>query len=227
MSINKIKTIKKIVGQIVVETGLHIGGSVESMEIGGIDNPVIRNGSDNKPYIPGSSIKGKMRSLTEWDTGNLYIGSGKGKIHGCSDTESVLNCPVCRVFGVSASKDLESGPTRLLVRDAFISKDSPTDIELTEVKMENSINRITAEANPRPLERVIPGLSFDLDISYRVIDMGDEGKKDEENFDKVVLKALALIEQDCLGGAGSRGCGKVRFDNLKDENGEAIKLPNV
>jgi CRISPR-associated protein Csm3 len=227
----KILKVKKITGQIVVETGLHIGGSVESMEIGGIDNPIIRNSANEQPYIPGSSLKGKMRSLMEWDTGQLYIGTGKGQIHNCKSSEQALKCPICRVFGVSASKDLLIGPTRLIVRDCDLSNESldffRTGQQITEIKSENSINRITAEANPRPLERVVPGVSFDMDIQFKVIDLDDGGKTDEENFENVVLRALALVQQDCLGGAGSRGCGKVRFEGLRDENGNPIELPKL
>ena len=81
-------------------------------------------------------------------------------------------------------------------------------------------------ANPRPMERVVPGVTFDLEIVYRVLDTGDDGKTDEKYFDEVVLTALALVQADCLGSAGSRGCGKVRF-HLKDESGQDIVLPSL
>ncbi len=220
----KINTIKQIKGKICVQTGLHIGGSTETMEIGGVDNPILRNGSNNEPYIPGSSLKGKMRSLMEWHLGKLHP---KGDPF--MDTDP--NCPITRVFGHSASNDNQVGPTRLIVRDCFLSEESRQAFaagqDLTEVKHENSINRITAMANPRPLERVVPGVTFDLDIVYRVIDVGDGGATDERNFTDVVLKALALVERDYLGGAGSRGCGKVKFIDLTDETGQPLQLPTV
>jgi len=220
----KINTIKQLKGKICVQTGLHIGGSTETMEIGGVDNPVLRNGSNNEPYIPGSSLKGKMRSLMEWHLGKLHP---KGDPFMNTDP----NCPITRVFGHIAKNDNNVGPTRLIVRDCFLSDESRKSFadgqDITEVKHENSINRITAMANPRPLERVVPGVTFDLDIAYRVIDSGDGGKTDEQNFADVVLKALALVERDCLGGAGSRGCGKVKFINLTDETGRSLQLPTV
>lgn len=216
---------KKITGIIELVTGLHIGGSSDTMEIGGIDNPIIRNSHDEQPYIPGSSLKGKMRSLIEWQLSKMtFQKNGDTGPCQCSD------CEVCKVFGVSSDKNAKIGPTRLLVSDSFLTKDMKQrgeDYDLTEIKYENSIDRITAKAVPRPLERVIPGVTFSLDISYRVFDMEDSGKIDEDNFDAVVLKALALVEQDCLGGAGSRGCGKIRFLNLRDETGKEIRLPKL
>ncbi len=200
---------KRITGKIIVETGLHIGGSVESMEIGGVDNPILRNKANGEPYIPGSSLKGKMRSLMDWQLGSM---NAKGDTCQCAKPE----CKVCRVFGVSSNKNNHLGPTRLIVRDSFLSDDTKTKftsgMDISEIKHENSINRITAEANPRPLERVVPGVSFELDMVYRVFDInGDNGSADKKYFD-AVIEALGLVEQDCLGGAGSRGCGKVRFE---------------
>ncbi len=219
----KLKTIKKITGKIVVETGLHIGGSVESMEIGGVDNPIIKNPANGEPYIPGSSLKGKMRSLMEWELGKM---GSDGKPCDCAKDD----CPICRIFGSSASNNNQTGPTRLMVRDSFLSKSTrdkfKNGMEITEIKHENSINRITAMANPRPLERVNPGVEFDLDISFKVIDSGDGGSFDEKAFKDVALKALALVQYDSLGGSGSRGCGKVRFE-LKDEKGENLEMPTI
>jgi CRISPR-associated protein Csm3 len=220
----KIKTIKKITGKICVHTGMRIGGSTETMEIGGVDNPILRNPSNNEPYIPGSSLKGKMRSLMEWHLGKL---NPRGDVYSTKDPA----CPITRVFGHNAEKDNPVGPTRLIVRDCFLSGESRKMFQegqdLTEVKHENSINRITAMAMPRPMERVVPGVSFDLDIAYRVLDTEDSGRADEANFTDVVLKALALVQRDYLGGCGSRGCGKVEFKDLKDETGKSLDLPNI
>lgn len=220
----KIKQIKQIKGKIAVLTGLHIGASSETMEIGGVDNPILRNPANEEPYIPGSSLKGKMRSLMEWHMGKL---DPKGDVFMGTDPD----CPITRVFGHSANKDNEVGPTRLIVRDCFLSEESRKAFaagqDITEIKHENSINRITSMANPRPMERVVPGVTFDLDIAYRVIDTGDNGETDETNFKEVVLKAMALLEKDYLGGCGSRGCGKIQFLDLKDEAGKPLELPKV
>lgn len=214
---------RKITGQIRVVTGLRIGASQDTMEISGLDNPIIRNPADNMPYIPGSSLKGRMRSLSEWY--HREVPREGNPIYADPDTRTA------RVFGISAKDDRRVGPTRLVVRDAFLSRDAREGFRagkpITEVKHENSINRLTAMANPRPMERVLPGVAFDFELVYRVLDIGDGGKTDEQNFQDVVLPALALVQADYLGSAGSRGCGQVCFIGLKDENGKPVTLPTI
>jgi CRISPR-associated protein Csm3 len=234
MSDARLKSVRQITGRIVVETGLRIGGSQETMEISGNDNPIIRNPENAEPYVPGSSLKGRMRSLAEWYYGQIPMNGDVTKPDVTSTTS--------RVFGKPAKQPKEdmnsteraaysSGPTRLIVRDALLSEDSRTAFregrQITEVKSENSINRLTAMANPRPMERVLPGVAFDLNIAYRVFEInGDGGKTDEDLFDSVVLRALALVQADALGGGVSRGNGKVRFDNLKVD-GKPVALPEL
>jgi len=221
--------LKKITGQIRVLTGLHIGAGSDKVEIGGMDNPVIRNPATQEPYIPGSSLKGKMRSLLEWKF-DLVQKSG-GKPCGCGRED----CKVCRVFGSANSghgKDAggqsQKGPTRLIVRDAFLSEEDQKKFKagkpIVEEKSENSINRITAVANPRPIERVVPGVTFKFEMVYRVIDTGDGGSTDEEFFETVVKEGLRLLQNDYLGGGGSRGNGRVEFINLQDAAGAAVTL---
>ena len=72
MTIKELKLQKyiSIRAKLVTKTGLRIGGTEEGMSIGGAENPVIRD-YYGKPYIPGSSLKGKMRSLLEQSTGRL------------------------------------------------------------------------------------------------------------------------------------------------------------
>ena len=215
---------KKITGKIVVKTGLHIGAGTDEVHIGGVDSPILRNPLNLEPYIPGSSLKGKMRSIMEWKLNKL---AADGNPCDCGKTE----CPICRVFGSANSKSEETkgrGPTRLIVRDAVLSEKSKElfydSKEIVEVKAENSINRITAKANPRFLERVVPGVEFDFEISYRVIDTGDGGKMDRDYFESVVKESLKILQSDYLGGGGSRGNGQIEFADLKDENGNAITL---
>jgi CRISPR-associated protein Csm3 len=229
----RIKDIRLISGQIEVLTGLRIGANVETMEISGLDNPILRNPANSEPYIPGSSLKGKLRSLAEWHLGELPTPSGD-LVHDCR-----RNGRAARVFGISASREEKNGPTRVLVRDATLSQADRQRFSegqpITEIKTENSINRLTAEPNPRPLERVLPGVRFDYEIVYRILDLGDGGKTDEENLQPVLLMAMRLLEQDYLGSAGSRGCGKVRFvvpdgDGAKPGvlvNGQHRELPEV
>lgn len=219
----KLLNYKSITGSIKAVTGLHIGGSSETIEIGGIDNPVIKNPHTREPYIPGSSLKGKMRSLMEWKLNKI---NEKGDVHRCKDRDNNKTCPICRVFGTMAG-DSTYGPTRIIVRDAELSNDFKEKIKnegliITEEKTENQIDRVSAMAHPRKLERVPAGVIFDVNIHYRVFDMNDNGITDEDYF-KYVLHALYLVQQDALGGYGSRGCGQVEFVNLKVD-GEPINL---
>lgn len=233
MSATKLLKTIKVTGTITVQTGLHIGGSQETMEISGLDNPIIKNPANAEPYIPGSSLKGRMRSLAEWYFAEV---PDQGDV-----TKPKANSQTGRVFGLPAQepskiRDAEQraayqrGPTRLVVRDAPLSNQSRQAFKdgqpLTEIKSENSINRLSSMANPRPMERVLPGVEFDLELLYRVFDVdGDGGAEDERLFREVVLTALALVEADALGGGGSRGNGKVSFHILVD--GQQTQLPKL
>ncbi len=221
----KQNTLKKITGKIIVKTGLHIGAGNDKVEIGGMDTPIIRNPLTREPYIPGSSLKGKMRSLTEWKNGVL----SKSRGNPCSCGEAL--CPICRVFG-SANKsgkgDDAKGPTRIIVRDAVLTEEWKEKFRegkaIVEEKSENSLNRITAAATPRPIERIVPGVEFDFELAYRIIDTGDDGKKDLELFNEVVIQGLKMLQEDYLGGGGTRGNGQIEFKDLKDENNNDITL---
>jgi CRISPR-associated protein Csm3 len=201
-----------IKGKIILETGLRIGGQELGVNIGGIDNPVIRNPLTGEPYIPGSSVKGKMRSLMERLlalplSSNTDEEEGIRK-HECENRE----CKVCRVFG-STSKNGNNMPSRLLVRDAFLTEDSKTkllnmetDLPYTEWKAENTLDRVTCKANPRNFERIPAGAEFEFEIIYTA-ENENHIKEDLEN----IATALELLEDDYLGGNGSRGYGKVKF----------------
>jgi CRISPR-associated protein Csm3 len=217
MKLEKLRTIK---GQIRVVTGLHIGGSNENIQIGGLDNPVIKDPlpGSNAPYIPGSSLKGKLRSLVEIQTGQ-YVQGGKFKGNPCDCGKR--ECPVCPVFGTSAANRPDNlGATRVVVRDAHLSekkdgnpprswRDRFREGDLPmEVKYENSINRITGVANPRPLERVPAGVEFDFNIAFKVFE------NDPADYFNTLLKGMRMLELDALGGSGSRGCGEIKFVNV-------------
>ena len=198
--------IKMITGTIQVVTGLHIGSGNTEMHIGGTDNPVIKNVLKNEPYIPGSSLKGKMRSLLQLYTGNEFDEN------------------VAKLFGVASddkrNKSEEIGTTRLQFWDCFISDSwrkviAQKDTGNTEIKMENTINRKTGTAqNPRNTERVLPDTEFDFKLSLKVFD--------DENLLDIVLGTMKLLEMDSLGGCGSRGYGRIKFKNLQI-NGKDIQ----
>lgn len=221
-----LKHIKRLKGQVRVLTGLHIGGARESIEIGGMDNPVIKNPVTGEPYIPGSSLKGKMRSMLEVALNKIMIDSkGNGIVH---DKCGENGCPVCRVFGNTDDK-VSYGPTRIIVRDAVLNKPKTCEnlrlddddfpvTQIIEEKTENMIDRIRGKAiNPRPQERVVPGSVFDFEILYKVYDVeGDGGATDEDLFRYVKL-AMDMIELDYIGGNGTRGCGQIRFEAREPE----------
>ncbi|MBC8462229.1 MAG: type III-A CRISPR-associated RAMP protein Csm3, partial [Deltaproteobacteria bacterium] len=99
-----------ITGEIHALTGLHIGGGAEGVSIGGIDNIVVRDTLTQEPYIPGSSLKGKMRSLSEKLANlpqNQSIGSGV-RIHTCEKNEEYQNCHVCHIYGLPGERDFSS-----------------------------------------------------------------------------------------------------------------------
>jgi CRISPR-associated protein Csm3 len=206
------KLVKKIKfeGTIVAKTGLHIGGTNSAMAIGGPDKTVVRNPVDNKPYIPGSSIKGKMRSLLEISEGTIEdVNMGVVK-NGPSQNPNHLSA---QIFG-TAKNDETQRPSKLIVRDgALISPEemfTNTDLPYSESKTEVVIDRITSKAMPRQLERVPAGAEFKLDLILNIFE-GDN----EIELVNGVLRCLKLVQDDYLGGSGSRGSGQVIFNNLK------------
>ena len=225
----ELKLLGKVIikGKIKAETGLAIGGSRVGLDIGGVDNPVIKD-AEGKPYIPGSSLKGKMRSLLEKELGlasddkRIWVVKDRVSIHMCNEP----NCKVCNIFGRNNGKQTkvtggeieitETTPTRLIVRDAPLNVESITeemkknlDLEYTEVKFENVIDRITSAANPRQMERVPAGAKFEFEMIYNVFN-----EQDKENL-KEVFKAMQLLEDDYLGSSGSRGYGKIKFEDVE------------
>lgn len=195
--------IKILKGTIELVTGLHIGGGNADVHIGGIDSEVIKDAYGN-PYIPGSSLKGKIRSLLELSEGAINRETPSTK---ASNPDSLI--PV--IFG-----DM-TDITRVLFRDAVLTKESLDKIQNlmilpTEEKTENSISRTKGTAvSPRNIERVIPGMKFDLEIVVRIFP--EKGDK-EELIKAKIMSGLALLEKDALGGSGSRGYGKIKFSNL-------------
>ena len=205
----KILTLK---GQIGLLSGLHIGGGDDTMKIGGIDSQVIKDINTNKPYIPGSSLKGKMRSLLEWN--NRLVGYGEGEVFNSKilekvpdpDKKSAQN--LLKIFG---DKENKFGITRISVGDCVLSKESE-GLKLSEAKYENVINRESGTAeHPRQIERVPAGVKFDLVIRLKVFDEKEPYNDNENELKQMVESGLKLIENDYLGGSGSRGYGRVKI----------------
>lgn len=213
----RIKEIRKITGEIELLTAMHIGGSKDDLQIGGVDNKVIKDPVSGEAYIPGSSLKGKMRSQKE-----KILGAKKRD--GTSDDRNPCGCGecnICKVFGAHKNTESKVAPSRLIVRDAYFTEETrrlfeqfaDSNRDFYEEKPENLINRKTGTAeHPRFTERVPKGSKFGLELLINVydVDNGDE-------LEKFVKESLVLVEESYLGGSGSRGYGKVRFNNLKTD----------
>lgn len=254
----------RLTSTLVVETGLHIGGGGETLDIGGLDKSVIRDPITLQPYLPGSSIKGKLRSTLERLLNKpLNRAGGSGTYRYESDDledgyteiadgqyvafQGAATCPLSRLFGSTGGskcylktevvdrEKLESkgsatingenytktkgrnASARLIVRDAHLLSESAeqlkkidTGLYMTEWKFENGLDRVTAAANPRQLERVPAGAKFHFEMVYTV-----ENEAQAVEDLKNLAIALAILEDDALGGHGSRGYGKVRFENFQ------------
>jgi CRISPR-associated protein Csm3 len=204
--------IEKITGTVELLSGLHIGGGDDTMKIGGIDNGVIKDANTDKPYIPGSSLKGKMRSLLEWHIGVVGIGDGMPFNSKLMDNpifnDSNIKKDAEVLLKLFGDKEGAFGITRINVGDCRLSTVSE-EMVLSEAKYENVINRQKGTAeHPRQTERVPAGVKFDFDIRIKVIE--EEGDNEAE-FMKMIQKGFELIESDYLGGSGSRGYGRVKF----------------
>jgi CRISPR-associated protein Csm3 len=208
-------------GDIEAKTGLRIGGNPSGIEIGGIDNIVLRNPVSQLPYIPGSSLRGKMRSLYErYEGADINHDIDHVSIHSChAGGTNYATCNICHIFGVPAPSKEEGAfrpdhPTPLIVRDVDLASIGGLRVseldDYTEVKWEAAIDRITSAAVPRQMERVPAGAVFrPMELVYNVYS--------EDVLDRFpeVLVALQLVEDDYLGGLGSRGSGKVAFTDLE------------
>jgi CRISPR-associated protein Csm3 len=195
-------------------TGLQIQAGNTSFDIGGIDTPIIKNPITGEPYIPGSSLKGKMRSLLEWFEAPDKVIENRGNVLNSTQYD------VCKIFGVAPSQDHDTREnikvTRAIVRDAFLTEDSKILLEsflgkniFTEIKAENTLNRLTSRANPRFFERVPKGAEFKGQIVFTAY------KEQDEKLLKNLYTSMNLLEDNYLGGSGSRGAGQVRFKYIK------------
>jgi len=225
---NKLEEKVFIQGEIEVQTGLHIGGSSVGLTIGGADKIVVRNSLTNEPYIPGSSLKGKMRSLVEKVLiPDNMVPDKDGKTNACKCGK----CVVCRLFGFAPETKNLPNQTRLIVRDCPLTKESAeqleqapeTDMPMTEVKTEVSIDRITSVANPRNFERVPAGARFKLEMVLNIFE-----KDDEKELLNTLMTGMKLVQDDYIGGQGTRGYGRIsiKVDELKFKDLEVYEGDN-
>ncbi|MDO5638370.1 MAG: type III-A CRISPR-associated RAMP protein Csm3 [Neisseria sp.] len=217
----KLIQIHTLEARLVLQTGLHIGGGDSEIHIGGIDNNVIKHPVTHEPYIPGSSLKGKIRSLLEWKSGAVQEAPlGKKEYANASGEEQTAVKQILQLFGISGDTQDEAfqkeiGHTRVSFWDCRLNTDyaerlRADNLPFTEAKSENRINRIAGTAeHPRWTERVPAGAAFDFKLSIK------EFEGDGADLLQTLLQGLKLLELDSLGGSGSRGYGKVVFENIK------------
>jgi CRISPR-associated protein Csm3 len=218
----QLTAITTITATLELVTGLHIGAGDSEMHIGGVDNTVIKHPHTQSPYIPGSSLKGKMRSLLEWRSGAVTEEAlGWKDYEKASGSVQAEVKRILQLFGISGDAKLgvddlaTIGPTRISFWDCNLNADWEKQIRddnfsLTEVKSENRINRISGVAeHPRQTERVPADAQFDFRLSVKKL------AGDGDDLLATVLQGLKLLEQDSVGGSGSRGYGKVKFVNLQ------------
>ncbi len=183
---------------IKVRTGMHIGGSSVFSAIGAVDQVVARDPYTHLPIIPGSSLKGKLRTL-------LSRSMSQGKRCEVTEDPAIIK----RLFGCHTPDIILS---RLQFSDCFVTPNSIAEFQhvgLTEIKWENAINRITAVANPRQIERVLPGVCFECRITYTI-----EQESEMQEDLQALAHAMKLLQMDYLGGHGTRGSGRVSFENI-------------
>ena len=191
-----------IQGDLTIKTGMHIGGGSDYAPIGAVDSPFIRDSLTQEPIIPGSSLKGKIRTLL------ARYRSEKNIVNSIDEDDDVIK----RLFGSTRPQTI----SRLQFQDLFISEETKllfesidTDTYMGEVKFENTINRVTSVAMPRQIERVPAGTKFVFKLVYTLID------KDEVEEDLRILRTgLELLQLDYLGGHGTRGYGRISIDNV-------------
>jgi len=228
----KLTAIQKLTGTLELVSGLHIGSGNNEMHIGGTDNPVLKHPLTLEPYIPGSSIKGKIRSLLEWELGVVGVTDGDPlgfkHIADVNEKDRLQAKNILRLFGGAPEGGnhndalaREIGPTRLSFWDCALDKTwveemNRRNLLLTETKMENMIDRIRGVAeHPRNTERVPAGARFDFNLTIRV--------HDGEDLLPTVWRGLKLLELTGLGGSGSRGYGKVKFTRLELEGRNVLE----
>ena len=217
----QLQNIQTLTADLILESGLHIGAGDSEIHIGGIDNSVVKHPITGEPYIPGSSLKGKIRSLLEWKSGAVQEDPlGKTEYDRSAGAQQTAVKHILQLFGISGDTQDEEfqkeiGHTRLAFWDCpldetYAKEQRDNDRLYTEAKSENRINRIAGTAeHPRQTERVPAGAKFRFKLTLKTFD------GDDATLRQTLLTGLKLLEWDSLGGSGSRGYGKVRFAGLK------------
>jgi CRISPR-associated protein Csm3 len=205
-----------ITGTIECLSGVRVGGSDDLLQIGGTDLTCIKHPETREPYLPGSSLKGKLRSELEKATGK-FGGNRGDEPCGCAQP----GCLICRIFGPHKKSRHDLGPSRIIVRDAHLLGGGQL-----ETKTENVIDRKVGTAlHPRNVERVAAGSTFALNIGVQVWDLDQDcefqDKKGGHALFRFVRFGMRLVEQTGIGSGVSKGYGRVAFKDVKVERLDA------
>ena len=216
----KLTHIVHLEGELILRTGLHIGAGKSDIAIGGLDLPVQKDKSTERPLIPGSSLKGKLRTLLEWKAG--AHGRDNGPYLGKQNDEPGNNGDaILRIFGAlpESKQDWPHGPGRLKVADLHVLPNSEWEAEdYCEEKPETAMNRASGTVQSgtlRAIERVVAGTRFKMDLSFRIFENGVHTLASEQSLLRQVMEGLELVTLDGLGGSTSRGYGRIGFQELK------------
>ena len=190
-----------ISGTIEAVTPLHIGSGKPEVELGEVDMPILRDPS-GQPYIPGSSLKGRVRAeaekiarkmgmdVCEPPDVNSMCGSKKGRVEDF--------CICCRIFGTAGKISLAS---KVKFRDAYPLERVESLLERTGIAIDRKTGAV-AKGALYTIEAVPAGTQFGLEIVA-------ENLSDEEL--KLLKAALRSVEDSALGGSSTRGFGKVKI----------------
>lgn len=215
----RLKSTHRIEAVVRSVSGLRIGAQDTRLEIGTTDNTVLRNPLSGQPFIPGSSLKGKLRS--EWER-RLGKTSHDGK-EPCNCAGA--DCFVCRLFGPHKKPNHTLGPTRVRVRDgiaveqvddAWVEARSPVT---TYAKPENMIQRnVGVAGSPRDVEVVAAGTCWRLRIDFDVLRLDDAFQnaalgdlRGKAALQEAMLKALAFVIRTGIGAGLSKGYGELEL----------------
>ncbi|NJL27235.1 MAG: CRISPR-associated RAMP protein [Thermoanaerobaculia bacterium] len=224
----RLKDRYRLSGQLLAATGLRVGGGDRSQHAA-TQSPIIRDAL-GRPFIPGSSLKGVLRSGLE----SLLRGLDHERLKACDPFEDRCTealeekakktsrapeldevveklCTACALFG----SPLLAG--RVFVRDLALEENGTVT---TEIRDGVGINRDlrTAQAKVKYDLEVVPvGSRFSLEMIVENPNLGQLG---------LVLEALAMLDRGELlvGGLTSRGLGRVRVEGLKLEHTNARRL---
>lgn len=199
--------------QMTLLSGLHIGDSKETTEIGGIDSPVVRRKDNREPYIPGSSLKGKIRCLLEQIDGASKVGNSEkvNKVFGIASKEKTISSRVIFRDSYFAKEDVDYADSNIF---RILKEGEFTDMPFTEMKVENTIDRISGKASDggiRNIERIPAGVKFNIEVLINNFEDENVGSKE------LLIEGFRALNNDYLGGSGTRGYGHVKID-LPGEN---------